>query len=389
MLGNFFEYFLDTGSNGGRLAVLGATSGDTGSAAIYGLRGKHGVDCIILFPNGRVSEIQERQMTTVQDSNIHCVAIDGTFDDCQDIVKASFNNQEFRDRVHLGAVNSINWCRVLAQTTYYFWSYLQVTSKNPNVKSVNYSVPTGNFGDILAGYYAKQMGLPVGKLVVATNENDILHRFFQEGKYHRHDIQHTISPSMDICVSSNFERYLYEVAGRDPVVLAKWMKDFEDTKKLTLGGKELKQAQADFSSARADTDATLAVIKEYNDKYNYVLCPHSAVGVAAIEQLGLVNEETVCLATAHYDKFPAAVSRAVDPLPTPPPELASLALLETRRTVLANDTKAVQDFVEQVIADRLAKEKKRSTIKKAVLTAVLVGAVAFALQVVSKKKASS
>ena len=209
MLGNFFEYFLETGSNGGRMAVLGATSGDTGSAAIYGLRGKKGVDCIILFPNGRVSPIQERQMTTVPDSNIHCVAIDGTFDDCQDIVKASFNTPVFRDKVHLGAVNSINWCRVLAQTTYYYWSYLRVTDENKDVKEVHYSVPTGNFGDILAGFYSKQMGLPVGKLVVATNENDILHRFFTKGEYHREDIAHSISPSMDICVSSNFERYLY------------------------------------------------------------------------------------------------------------------------------------------------------------------------------------
>ena len=160
MLGNFFEYFLETGSNGGRLAVLGATSGDTGSAAIYGLRGKKGVDCVILYPTGRVSEIQERQMTTVPDSNIHCVAVDGTFDDCQDIVKASFNNKDFRERVQLGAVNSINWCRVLAQTTYYFWSYLRVTDKHPDAEKVNFSVPTGNFGDILAGYYAKKMGLP-------------------------------------------------------------------------------------------------------------------------------------------------------------------------------------------------------------------------------------
>jgi len=174
MLGNFFEYFLSTGSNGGRLAVLGATSGDTGSAAIYGLRGKKGVDCIILYPNGRVSEIQERQMTTVPDDNIHCVSVDGTFDDCQDIVKASFGDAEFRDRVKLGAVNSINWCRVLAQTTYYFWSYLRVTDAEKDVKKVNFSVPTGNFGDILAGYYSKQMGLPVGDLIVATNENDIL-----------------------------------------------------------------------------------------------------------------------------------------------------------------------------------------------------------------------
>ena len=234
MLGNFFEYFLETGSNGGRLAVLGATSGDTGSAAIYGLRGKKGVDCVILYPTGRVSEIQERQMTTVPDSNIHCVAVDGTFDDCQDIVKASFNNKDFRERVQLGAVNSINWCRVLAQTTYYFWSYLRVTDKHPDAEKVNFSVPTGNFGDILAGYYAKKMGLPVGKLAVTTNENDILHRFFTKGEYHRYDINKTISPSMDICVSSNFERYLFHLAGDDSTTLAKWMKDFETTGKLTI-----------------------------------------------------------------------------------------------------------------------------------------------------------
>lgn len=189
MLGNFFEYFLSTGSNDGRLAVMGATSGDTGSAAIYGLRGKKGVDCIILFPTGRVSEIQERQMTTVPDDNIHCVSVDGTFDDCQDIVKASFADKEFRDHVKLGAVNSINWCRVLAQTTYYFWSYLRVTDLEKGVGKVNFSVPTGNFGDILAGYYSKKMGLPVGDLIVATNENDILHRFFSNGEYHRENIQ--------------------------------------------------------------------------------------------------------------------------------------------------------------------------------------------------------
>jgi threonine synthase len=389
MLGNFFEYFLETGSNGGRLAVLGATSGDTGSAAIYGLRGKHGVDCIILFPHGRVSEIQERQMTTVQDSNIHCVAVEGTFDDCQDIVKACFNDVDFRNSVHLGAVNSINWCRVLAQTTYYFWSYFQVTNGNSEVKEVNYSVPTGNFGDVLAGYYAKQMGLPVGKLVVATNENDILHRFFQEGKYHRMEIKHSISPSMDICVSSNFERYLYELADRDPAVLNQWMKDFEVTKELTLSGDVLTRAQSDFVSAKADTKQTLAVIKEYNEKYDYLLCPHSAVGVSAIEQLDMKRDSTVCLATAHEGKFPAAVSRAVDPLPTPPPELARLALLKIRRSECPNDYKAVQAFCEKAIAERVAGDEKKARkrmVRTTVVTAVLLGAMAVAVQVIGKKR---
>jgi threonine synthase len=355
MLGNFFEYFLETGSNGGHLTVLGATSGDTGSAAIYGLRGKKGVDCVILFPKGRVSPIQERQMTTVQDSNIHCVAVEGaTFDDCQDIVKASFNTPDFRDRVKLGAVNSINWCRVLAQTTYYYWSYLRVTDK-PEFKdaTVSYSVPTGNFGDVLAGFYSKQMGLPVGRLVVATNENDILHRFFTKGEYHRQSIAETISPSMDICVSSNFERYLFCLAGNDSEVLGKWMKDFESTHKLTVEGDLLKKAQDDFSSVRGDTSQTLAAIKEYHEKYNYLLCPHSAVGIVAIQELGEVNPTMVALATAHDGKFPAAVNQAVDPLPMPPKELACLMDLPTRLSECPNDVKTVQDFVEKKIAERL------------------------------------
>ncbi len=353
MLGNFFEYFLETGSNGGRLAVLGATSGDTGSAAIYGLRGKKGIDCIILYPRGRVSEIQERQMTTVPDSNIHCVAVEGTFDDCQDLVKASFGDKEFRDRVKLGAVNSINWCRVLAQTTYYYWSYFRVTDAHKSVKTVNFSVPTGNFGDILAGYYSKRMGLPVGRLIVATNENDILHRFFTKGEYHRYDIAKTISPSMDICVSSNFERYLYHLAGDNSTVLSDWMKEFEKTGKITIAGEKLKEAQSVFSSARADTEMTLNTIKEYHDKYNYMLCPHSAVGVSAIHQLNEVNSATVCLATAHDAKFPAACKRAVDPLPTPPPQLSKLFALKVRSSNCPNDLKVVQAFMEKRIEERV------------------------------------
>jgi threonine synthase len=386
MLGNFFEYFLQTGSNGGRMAVLGATSGDTGSAAIYGLRGKKGVDCIILFPNGRVSDIQERQMTTVPDSNIHCVAIDGTFDDCQDMVKASFNTPAFRDKVKLGAVNSINWCRVLAQTTYYYWSYLRVTEANPDIAEVHFSVPTGNFGDVLAGFYSKRMGLPVGKLIVATNENDILHRFFTKGEYHREDIHHSISPSMDICVSSNFERYLYFLAGNDATKLAAWMKTFEATKKLTLKGEDLRKAQQDFDSARADTKMTLSTMREYNDKYKYVLCPHSAIGVSAIHQLSLVSEATVCLATAHEGKFPAAVQRAVDPLPPPPPQLAALAVLPTRRSELANDLAVVQKFVEDcVFGNKKDKEPPSSLPAMGLVATLLVGLVAVAVQLVRRR----
>lgn len=390
MLGNFFEYFLETGSNGGRLAVLGATSGDTGSAAIYGLRGKKGVDCVILFPYGRVSEIQERQMTTVPDSNIHCVAVDGTFDDCQDIVKASFANKGFRERVKLGAVNSINWCRVLAQTTYYYWSYLRVTDQNKDIATVNYSVPTGNFGDILAGYYSKRMGLPVGKLIVATNENDILHRFFSKGEYHRYDIAETISPSMDICVSSNFERYLYHLAGDDPTTLASWMEAFEATGKITLTGKKLEQARKDFLSARADTALTLQTIKEYKDKYDYMLCPHSAVGVSAIQQLGEVNKATVCLATAHDAKFPDACKRAVDPLPSPPPQLAKLFSMKTRSSRCPNDASVVQAFVEKRIEERILNETaigaRNTQIKKTLISVTAIAGLAMVVFQLTKKR---
>jgi len=354
-LGNFFEYFLSTGSNEGRLAVLGATSGDTGSAAIAGLRGKAGVDCIILYPKGRVSEIQERQMVTVPDKNIHCLSVEnGTFDDCQDIVKASFNDPVFRAEVKLGAVNSINWARVLAQITYYYWSYLRVTDAHKDVTTVSFSVPTGNFGDVLAGYYARRMGLPVGDLVVATNENDILHRFFTDGKYHRHGIEKTISPSMDICVSSNFERYLYHLANDDAKVLAGWMKSFEATKELTITGDLLKKAQSDFLSARADTEQTLALIKQYHADHKYMLCPHSAVGVSAIHQLKLSGPSMVCLATAHPAKFPEACKRAVDPLPTPPIELSSLFGLPVRNSDAPNDAVAVQNIMRKKIAVRVA-----------------------------------
>jgi len=394
---------LSTGSNDGRLAILGATSGDTGSAAIAGLRGKKGVDCVILYPKGRVSEIQERQMTTVPDHNIHCLSVvDGTFDDCQDIVKAAFNDTAFRDEVHLGAVNSINWARVLSQITYYYWSYLRVTDKHKDVKEVSFSVPTGNFGDILAGYYAKKMGLPVGDLIVATNENDILHRFLTEGKYHRRPIEKTISPSMDICVSSNFERYLYHLAGNDAKVLKGWMENFEKTKELTVTAELLANAQKDFLSARADTDMTLKLIKDYYENHKYMLCPHSAVGVSAIHQLKRISPATVCLATAHAAKFPAACSRAVDPLPQPPAELAALWVLPTRNTDAPNDLKSVQSLMRNRIAERVAveeEEEKKSSkktrggcfamegkVNSLLVSAAILGAVALGLRMVLAKK---
>jgi threonine synthase len=364
-LGNLFEYFISKKSGkDARLTIMGATSGDTGSAAIYGLRGKKGVDCFILYPKGRVSKIQEQQMTTVQDSNIHCLRVEGTFDDCQDIVKGAFMDKEFKETVKLGAVNSINWARVLAQITYYFHSYYSVQKQKGGWGAkgkVNFSVPTGNFGDILAGYYAKKMGLPVGTLVVGTNENDILARFFDGGEYEKFKIATSISPSMDICVSSNFERYLFHLFGDDPATLKALMEAFEgkgskvntrvgtgEAGKLKVTDAILAKARQDFLAARANTKEVLDCIKEYDAKHNYLYCPHSACGVVAAEKLGMLNDSMVCLATAHVGKFyEGAVSRTMENLPPLPDALAACQSLPMRTTDIQNSLPAAQAIALQ------------------------------------------
>ena len=263
-LGNLFEYFLSMRKH--PLRILGATSGDTGSAAINGLKGKNGVEVFMLFPKGRVSNIQERQMTTILDSNIHNLAINGSFDDAQSIVKKIFNNHEFKKNYYLGSVNSINWARILAQIVYYFFAWFRITKSDYDL--VNFIVPTGNFGNILAGYYAKKMGLPVDKLVIATNENDILDRFFKTGKYYRSKLRKTLSPSMDILVSSNFERYLYDLAGKSSKKLILWMKNFENKGVLNIEKNLLKIAQKDFLSASADDLEVISIIQKYYKKFD-------------------------------------------------------------------------------------------------------------------------
>ncbi|CAM9636885.1 unnamed protein product [Ascophyllum nodosum] len=361
-LGNLFEYFLQRRRARGedaRITILGATSGDTGSAAIYGLRGKEHVDCFIMFPEGRVTAIQERQMTTVPDANIHCVSVlEGSFDDCQDIVKAAFADKPFREEVKLGAVNSINWARVLAQMTYYFWAHFRVSEAleaagEPlaagDSQGFCYSVPTGNFGNVLAGYYAKRMGLPARRLVVATNENDILHRFFTSGKYWREGVVPTVSPSMDICVSSNFERFLFHLSGDDAQVLRGWLTGFESTGKLTLDGELLEQAQATFSSSRVVTADNLRTIQRFWEEHNYLLCPHSSVGVTAVSQLEMDEGNTVVLATAHAAKFPDAVKQVMKELPPAPEALQRVWDLPTRCTKLPKDLKKVQEFMREAI----------------------------------------
>jgi len=352
-LGNLFEFFLTRKQK--RITVVGATSGDTGSAAIYGLRGKENVECFILFPEGRVSPIQQLQMTTVNEDNVHCIAVQGTFDDCQDIVKALFNDLKFRKTYSLGAVNSINFARIMFQITYYFWTYFKLY---PNCDgTVSFSVPTGNFGDILAGYYAKRMGLPVGQLVVATNTNDILDRFFKTGKYEKHKVEQTHSPSMDIGISSNFERYLFYLFDEDSKRLRAAMDLFNTTGLLEVDARLLSRARQDFLSGMCSEAQTIETIASYFKRTGYTLDPHTACGVAAADQLrGAMKQEgdkhtTVVLATAHPAKFGAAVSKATGAQPALPPGLEALKGKDTKFQVVPATVGAIRTCIETAVPD--------------------------------------
>ena len=352
-LGNLFEYIL--AETGGELNIVAATSGDTGSAAIHGVRGRQGVRIFVMHPAGRVSPVQELQMTSVTDANVYNIALQGTFDDAQAIVKTLFGDLAFRDRHHLGAVNSINWARVLAQIVYYFHAGLQVM-KRTGADRVSFAVPTGNFGDIFAGYAAALMGLPVAALVLATNENDILNRFFNTGVYRQGGVVPTLSPSMDIQVSSNFERWLYLHLGRDAAALRAQMEVFARTGAMTVEPAPGEAAMDRWIRAgRADTAATLATIREFHERHGYLLDPHSAVGVAvALRQLD-PEVPMVCLATAHPAKFPDAIAQAIGSAElATAPAIEALKGLPTRKTTLPNDPAAVAAFIETAIQNSRA-----------------------------------
>ncbi|WP_295880483.1 threonine synthase [uncultured Thiohalocapsa sp.] len=317
LLGNLFEFLLER--DGGRLNILGATSGDTGSAAIYGVRGKPRINIFILHPKGRVSPVQERQMTTVLDANVHNVAVRGTFDDCQHLVKTLFRDLDFKARHSLGAVNSINWLRILAQTVYYFYAWGRISGGDP-ARRVSFAVPTGNFGDVFAGWLARRMGLPVERLVIATNRNDILTRFVATGTYAKGEVFHTLSPAMDIQVASNFERYLYYLLGQDPAAVRAKLTDLEQTGQLAVEPAQHAQVQADFAATAVSDAETLAQIRRTFDASGYILCPHTAVGAAASRD----RPDAVVLATAHPAKFNEAVREAIGREAPPPPALAGL-----------------------------------------------------------------
>lgn len=338
-LGNTFEHIL--AERDGKLNILGATSGDTGSAAIQGVKGKKNIHIFIMHPDGRTSPLQALQMTSVLDENVFNIAVDGSFDDCQNIMKETFADLDFKEKYQLGAVNSVNWARILAQTVYYFHAYNQVAEEG---QEISFSVPTGNFGDIFAGYIARSMGLPIDKLILATNENDILSRFFNSGVYQMvGDVNFTISPAMDIQIASNFERYLFFLVNRDPKRVNELMNAFKSTGTMSLTEEEMKNNEC-FISSSAGTEKTLATIKKYWDQEKYILDPHTSVGVTVAEELDL-QTRTVCLSTAHPAKFPDAIVDATGEDLAKHPTLDALKGAETKCISLPADKAAIQKFL--------------------------------------------
>ncbi len=345
LLGNLFEYLLAERNE--QMNILGATSGDTGSAAIYGVRGKENINIFIMHPHGKVSPIQQLQMTTVADTNVFNLAIRGTFDDGQRIIKEVFGDLDFKNQYSLGAVNSINWARVMAQIVYYFYAYSRVIKNSTDSALVDFAVPTGNFGDIFAGYMAKRMGLPIGKLILATNENNILSRFVLDGDYSVGNVVETLSPSMDIQIASNFERYLYYLLDEDSESLCGLMDSFSASQSLQFDDQLKYKVQQDFTALTVDTNATLQQIKTHYQQYNYILDPHSAVGVKAGVELSDPDIPLICLATAHPAKFGDAVQRAINCDPPMPQSLLGIEQLQQRFELIDADTKQIKDYLAQ------------------------------------------
>jgi threonine synthase len=337
---------------GERSTIVVATSGDTGGAAVEAFRGSNQVDVIALYPHGRISQVQRRMMTTPGEANVHALAIEGTFDDCQAIVKGLFNHHQFRDRVRLSGVNSINWARIVAQVVYYFTAAVALGAPH---RKIAFTVPTGNFGDVFAGYVAQRMGLPVERLTVATNVNDILVRTMNTGTYEVHGVTATTSPSMDIQVSSNFERLLFDACGRDPAPVRAMMGSLAQSRSFTIAPDALGEIRSRFTAARADEDETAATVRSVYKEAGYLIDPHTAVAVAVAEKEN--RDRTVpmvVLSTAHPAKFPAAVEAASGINPALPDWLGDLNARKERVTVLPADQGAIEKFI--LAASRAARE---------------------------------
>ena len=343
LIGQMFQVAL--ARRGQRATIVGATSGDTGSAAIEAFGGLNAVDVFIMYPHGRVSDVQRRQMSTPTAANVHALAVDGDFDTCQAALKDMFNDFDFRDEVRLAGVNSINWARVLAQVVYYFSA---ATALGAPDRTVSFTVPTGNFGDVFAGYIAKQMGLPIDRLVIATNRNDILHRALETGRYQPEAVQPTISPSMDIQVSSNFERVLFDAYGRDGAAVARAMQDVKAGHGFAIGEGALETLRTHFDSGRAGEADTHATIAAHVKRSGEILCPHSAVGVKVAEDHAGTSP-MITLGTAHPAKFPDAVQAATGLRPALPARMADLFERSERITQVPNDLPTLQSLIRKRI----------------------------------------
>ena len=336
-IGNLYEYYLS--NNNKKINIVVATSGDTGAAAIDAIKGKSNLNIFVLHPNNRISPVQRKLMTTVEDKNVFNIAIDGNFDDCQNIVKEMFSDLDFTKSINMSGVNSINWARIIAQAVYYFYTYFKLDGDKP----VSFSVPTGNFGDVFAGYLAKEMGLPIDKLIVATNENDILHRAISNGDYVSKKVKETLSPSMDIQLASNFERLIYYVNNSNSDITADIMKRIKQNE-YQIDKSNLEIIQKDFISESCNEDETLEIIKENFEKNTIILDPHTAVGVGAVHKLSF--NDCVVLSTAHPCKFPAATDKAINKHEDLPKELQYVFDKEENFQLLKNDTEEVKNFVK-------------------------------------------
>ena len=339
LLGNFYEYYLNNENQ--KINIVVATSGDTGAAAIDAIKGKKNINIFVLHPHNRVSSVQRKLMTTGKEQNVFNIAINGNFDDCQNLVKSMFVDKSFSNEIKMSGVNSINWARIIAQSVYYFYSYFLAKKKD---EPVNFSVPTGNFGDVYAGYLAKKMGLPINKLIVATNQNDILHRAISEGKYEAEHVTETISPSMDIQIASNFERLIYDLNNHDSSQTLDDMKHIKDNGKYIIDDDKLKKINQDFLSARMSEQETLDVIKNTYKKYNMVLDPHTAIGYGAFDKQNLKGNNIV-LATAHPCKFPDAILKAINLKSDLPDELKFVLDEKENYSIIDNNLKKIEHYI--------------------------------------------
>lgn len=347
-LGRMFDHVLE--KRGATLTIAGATSGDTGSAAIEACRDRHNIEIFILHPEGRVSEVQRRQMTTVLSDNVHNIAFKGNFDDCQNTVKALFADEAFRDEVHLSAVNSINWARIMAQVVYYFWAALKVGAPDT---PVSFAVPTGNFGNVFAGYVANRIGLEINQFVIGSNANDILIRFIEEGRMEGKDVVPTTSPSMDIQISSNFERFMFELLDRKPEALTALMDEYKETGQFTVSDTFLDRLKSRMDGDRFNDAETAMLIGNVHAQTGYLLDPHSAIGVGAGRACRWdPSVPMIALATAHPAKFPDTVEAASGVHPALPAFLADLYEREERSTSLDGGVDVVKSYIEQTLKDR-------------------------------------